>query len=84
MTYLAKHYALFLVVLHPEPFFSAVEETNVFAGYHTFCFWSEFHLQQLAYQTPLTLISEGGGDSLFWPIWGGSARKGYLLQALGI
>ena len=25
--------------------FSFVEETYVFAGYHTSCFWFEFHLQ---------------------------------------
>ena len=29
--------------------FSSVEETYVFAGYHTSCFWFEFHLQQLAH-----------------------------------
>ena len=28
--------------------FSSVEETYVFPGYHTSCFWFEFHLQQLA------------------------------------
>ena len=26
----------------------------------------------------------GGGDSLQWPIWGGSAQKGYHFQASGI
>ena len=29
--------------------FSSVEETYVFAGYHTSCFWFEFHLQQLVH-----------------------------------
>ena len=29
--------------------FSTVEETNVFAAYHAFCFWSKAHLQQLAH-----------------------------------
>ena len=29
--------------------FSFVEETYVFAGYHTSCFWFEFHLQQLVH-----------------------------------
>ena len=29
--------------------FSSVEKTYVFAGYHTSCFWFEFHLQQLVH-----------------------------------
>ena len=35
----------------------------------------------------LTKSSGGGGGegySLQWPIWGGSARNGYLFQASGI
>ena len=44
--------------LHPFPrhtppaafLFSTVEETNVFAAYHTSCFWFESHLQHLAHR----------------------------------
>ena len=43
-TSLAKHYTLFLVILYPQPFFSTVEEINVFAAYHTSCFWAEFNM----------------------------------------
>ena len=40
--------------------------------------------EEYLYFSVLLIRKPGGRYSLLWPIWGGSARKGYLFQASGI
>ena len=84
----------FFLLLSFERAVQPLTRTELLSGFpppyvkrSNFSQFGRFRLKLLNFSLPYRKLHgrEGGGRySLWWPMWGGSARKGYLFQASGI